>query len=210
MRLKHVKGADLTIKEGKYYLDNPKEYKGLWSKYFKNNNPINVEIGMGKGKFLIELAQNNPNINYIGIEKYDSVLVRAVQTSNELELNNLVLLRYDAQNITDLFDHEISLLYLNFSDPWPKDRHAKRRLTSPIFLEKYNYIFKDYPHIKQKTDNLNLFNYSLETLENFGYTILYKSNDLHKENIPNVMTEYEEKFSNKGIKINYLEAEKKS
>ena len=138
MRLKHVKGADLTIKEGKYYLDNPKEYKGLWSKYFKNNNPINIEIGMGKGKFLIELAQNNPNINYIGIEKYDSVLVRAVQTSNELELNNLVLLRYDAQNITDLFDHEISLLYLNFSDPWPKDRHAKRRLTSPVFLEKYN------------------------------------------------------------------------
>lgn len=208
MRLKHVKGADLTIKEGKYYLDNPKEYKGLWSKYFKNNNPINIEIGMGKGKFLIELAQNNPNINYIGIEKYDSVLVRAVQTSNELELNNLVLLRYDAQNITDLFDHEISLLYLNFSDPWPKDRHAKRRLTSREFLTRYDSIFKGNKKIIMKTDNIDLFEFSLNSLKEHGYNIDYISYDLHKDKENIITTEYEDKFTKMLIKINYLEASK--
>lgn len=208
MRLKHVKGADLTIKEGKYYLDNPKEYKGVWSKYFKNNNPINIEIGMGKGKFLIELAQNNPNINYIGIEKYDSVLVRAVQTSNELELNNLVLLRYDAQNITDLFDHEISLLYLNFSDPWPKDRHAKRRLTSREFLTRYDSIFKGNKKIIMKTDNIDLFEFSLNSLKEHGYNIDYISYDLHKDKENIITTEYEDKFTKMLIKINYLEASK--
>ena len=135
MRLKHVRGADEIIRKGLYYIDNPKEYKGNWQGAFKNNNPIYIEIGTGKGDFIIENAIRYPNINFIGIERYDSVLVRAIQKSNELNLNNLKLIRLNATYIEEIFDKEIDLIYLNFSDPWPKDRHAKRRLTSPIFLE---------------------------------------------------------------------------
>ena len=136
MRLKNVKGANEIIIKGKYYLDTPKDYKGKWNKLFNNTNPINAEIGIGKGDFIIENAIKYPNINFIGIEKYDSVIVRAIQKSNELELNNLFLLRMDAGDIDQVFNHEINTIYLNFSDPWPKERHAKRRLTSNIFLEK--------------------------------------------------------------------------
>ena len=210
MRLKNVKGASEIITSGKYYLENPKEYINNWHKLFNNNNPIHIEIGMGKGDFIIESAQNYPNINYIGIEKFDSVIVRAIQKSNDLELNNLKLLRMDAQNLDKVFNHEIDIIYLNFSDPWPKDRHAKRRLTSPIFLDIYDKIFKKNKHIIMKTDNINLFNYSLDTLTNKGYIIIYKTNDLHKENTDNnIMTEYEKKFVSKKIKINKLEAIKK-
>lgn len=208
MRLKHVKNADSIIKEGKYYVEDASQYKGKWKEVFGNKNPIHVEIGMGKGKFLIENASMHPEINYIGIEKYDSVLVRAVQASNTLELPNLKLIRLDANKIEDIFDHEISLIYLNFSDPWPKERHAKRRLTSDVFLKKYDLLFQNEPHIKQKTDNTSLFQFSLESLEENGYQILYQTNDLHQENIFNIMTEYEEKFSSLGIKIHYLEAKK--
>lgn len=209
MRLKNVKGASEIIIKGKYYLDNPKEYKGKWNELFENNNPIYIEIGMGKGNFIIENAISFPNINFIGIEKYDSVIVRAVQKSNELELNNLKLIRMDANVIEDIFDKEIDKIYLNFSDPWPKDRHAKRRLTSEIFLNKYDKIFKNnICHIEMKTDNIDLFNFSLESLKNHGYEIIYQTNDLHRENIPNIMTEYEEKFSSCGIKINKLVAKK--
>lgn len=206
MRLKHVKNANDIIIKGKYYEDNPENYKGKWNAYFSNNNPICIEIGMGKGKFIIENAIKNPNINYIGIERYDSVIVRAIQKSNELELNNLCLIRRNAINITDIFDKEVDTIYLNFSDPWPKDRHSSRRLTSPQFLEKYNNIFKDKNHIIMKTDNITLFNYSVETLLDYKYKILYRTNDLHKENIDNIETEYEEKFSKLGIKINKVDA----
>ena len=208
MRLKHVRNADEIIIKGKYYLDNPEEYKGKWNKLFKNNNPIQIEIGTGKGNFIIEKALQNPNINYIGIERYDSVLVRAIQKSNNLELNNLKLLRINANKIEEIFTKEIDTIYLNFSDPWPKDRHAKRRLTSPIFLEKYTKIFKKDYHIIMKTDNLDLFNYSKETLQEANYKIIKETNDLY--NSPylkdNIQTEYEIKFISKGIKINYLEA----
>ena len=152
MRLKNVKGANEIIIKGKYYINNPEEYKGRWNKLFKNNNTIKIEIGMGKGDFIIENAIKHPNINFIGIEKYDSVIVRAIQKSNELELNNLKIIRLDAINIDKIFDKEIDTIYLNFSDPWPKDRHAKRRLTSPIFLKKYESIFKkDYKIIDNTT-----------------------------------------------------------
>ena len=207
MRLKNVKGANEIIIKGKYYINNPEEYKGRWNKLFKNNNIIKIEIGMGKGDFIIGNAIKHPNINFIGIEKYDSVIVRAIQKSNELELNNLKIIRLDAINIDKIFDKEIDTIYLNFSDPWPKDRHAKRRLTSPIFLKKYESIFKKDYKIIMKTDNINLFNYSIETLKEEKYQIIYQTNDLHKENdINNIMTEYEKKFTANGIKINKLEA----
>ena len=203
MRLKHVKGADEIIKSGTYYIENYKELKGKWSKVFKNNNPIYIEIGMGKGDFIIENAIKYPDINFIGIEKFDSVIVRAIQKSNELELNNLKLIRMDALEIDDVFDKEIDRIYLNFSDPWPKERHAKRRLTSPIFLLKYDKIFKKDANIIMKTDNNPLFEYSLESLEEYGYKIVKFTRDLYSEDTSdNIATEYEKKFVSKGININ--------
>ena len=210
MRLKHVRGADEIIRKGKYYIDNPKEYKGIWEKVFNNNNPIYIEIGMGKGDFISENACKYPDINFIGIERYDSVLVRAIQKSNELELTNLKLIRLNADYIQDIFTNEIDLIYLNFSDPWPKDRHAKRRLTSQVFLEKYNNIYKNIPHIIMKTDNIDLFNYTIYSLKEYGYTINKVTNDLYNSKYleGNIQTEYEKKFVNLGMKINYLDATK--
>ena len=210
MRLKHVKNAEERIKKGTYYIESPEEYKATWNKIFKNNNPIHLEIGMGKGDFIIEKAISNPNTNFIGLEKYDSVIVRAIEKSNELELTNLKLIRIDARKIEEVFDKEIDTIYLNFSDPWPKDRHAKRRLTSPNFLEKYDHIFKNKPHIIMKTDNAGLFNYSKESLSEYGYTINEITDDLYKSKYlnGNIPTEYEKKFVSKGIKINYLNAVK--
>ena len=208
MRLKNVKGANDIIVKGIYYIDNPSIYKGKWNKLFNNNNPIYIELGMGKGDFIINNAIKYPDINFIGIEKYDSVIVRAIQKSNELELNNLKLIRLDVINIDTIFDKEIDKIYLNFSDPWPKKRHAKRRLTSNIFLDKYSKIFKNNYIIEMKTDNIDLFNYSVESLKNYGYVIEYITNDLHSENIDNIETEYEHKFSSKGIKINKFIAKK--
>ena len=209
MRLKNVKGANEIIVKGTYYVDNPYQYKGNWNKYFGNNNPIYVEIGMGKGDFIIENALRYKDINFIGIEKYDSVIVRAIQKSNELELDNLKIIRVDANKLDTIFDKEIDTIYLNFSDPWPKDRHSKRRLTSPIFLDIYSKIFKDRNRIVMKTDNINLFDYSLESLCDYGYEIVYKTNKLDCLSEDNIMTEYERRFYNLGININKLEAVKK-
>lgn len=208
MRLKHVKGADEIIKNGTYYVPNPKEYRGKWNSLFENSNPIYIEIGTGKGDFLIENACRYPNINYIGIERFDSVMVRAIQKSNDLKLKNFKLIRMNAEKIEDIFNREVDVIYLNFSDPWPKDRHAKRRLTSPIFLEKYYSIFKDVNHIILKTDNDYLFEYSLESLKEYGYIINDSTRDLyHSKYIEsNISTEYEKKFVNLGMKINYLDA----
>ena len=210
MRLKHVKGAEEIIKKGIYYMDNPKELKGNWNKVFNNDNPIYIEIGMGKGDFIIENALKYDNINFIGIEKFDSVIVRAIQKSNELELNNLKLIRMDAMGIDEVFDKEIDRIYLNFSDPWPKERHAKRRLTSPIFLAKYDKIFKSNMNIIMKTDNNNLFEYSVESLTEYGYKMLDITRDLYSEDPKdNIATEYEKKFVAKGISINRFIAIKK-
>lgn len=210
MRLKNVKGAKEIIAKGTHYIDNPYELIGNWQNVFKNNNPIYIEIGMGKGDFIIKNALQFSNINFIGIEKFDSVIVRAIQKSNELEIKNLKLIRMDAERIDEVFANEVSKLYLNFSDPWPKDRHAKRRLTSPKFLSTYDKIFKNnIANIEMKTDNIDLFNYSVTSLKENGYNITYLTNDLHRENVFNITTEYEEKFSKKGIKINKLEANKK-
>ena len=208
MRLKKVKGANEIIEKGVYYVDNPFQYKGCWNKFFGNNNPIYVEIGMGKGDFIIENAKRYKDINFIGIEKFDSVIVRAIQKSNELELDNLKIVRVDANKLEEIFDKEIDTIYLNFSDPWTKDRHAKRRLASEVFLNFYDKIFLERNRIVMKTDNINLFNYSLESLVNHGYDILYKTNDLDCLNEDNIMTEYEKRFYNLGVKINKLEATK--
>lgn len=209
MRLKNIKGASEKIKEGKYYIDAPEEYKGKWSELFKNDNPIYLEIGMGKGKFITQNAICNPNINYIGIEMYDSVILRAIEKTNELDIDNLFLIRMDARRINDIFDKEIDLIYLNFSDPWPKDRHAKRRLTSPRFLARYDGIFKNDKKIIMKTDNIGLFEYSVSSLLEYGYNIDCLTNDLHSVKDDIITTEYEDKFTDKGIAINYLEASMK-
>lgn len=208
MRLRNVKGAKEIIESSNYYIIDPFSNLGKWSKVFGNNNPIYVEIGMGKGDFIIENAKMFPNINFIGIEKYDSVLVRAIQKIEEIDLPNLKLIRMNANKIDLVFDHEINKIYLNFSDPWPKERHEKRRLTSKYFLDKYKNLFEDNQFIEMKTDNIDLFNYSIESFKANGYEIDYLTNDLHKENIFNIMTEYEKKFSNLNIKINKLIASK--
>ena len=207
MRQRNVKNKEEIITSSKYFVNNPENYIGKWSSYFQNNNPIYIEIGMGKGQFIIENAKRYPNINFIGIEKYDSILALALKKIN-VELPNLVMLRLDAFNIDSIFKEEIETIYLNFSDPWPKKRHAKRRLTSPRFLERYSKIFRGNNKIIMKTDNIDLFNYSVESLKEYGYNINDISNDLHsyKDNI--ITTEYEDKFTSKGIKINYFDASK--
>ena len=163
---------------------------------------------MGKGTFITTLAKENPDINFIGIEKYESVLVRGIQKANEMNLPNLRMICCDAKELNEVFDHEINTIYLNFSDPWPKKRHSDRRLTSHIFLKVYDDIFKDKKTIIQKTDNIILFAYSISSLSTYGYTLNKVSLDLHNEDLKNIKTEYEDKFSSQGYKINYLEATK--
>lgn len=173
---------------------------------FKNNYPLHIEIGMGKGNFILQMALNNPHINFIGIEKYASVACIAIKKAQEYNLDNLKIIINDISNLEELLKNKVDAIYLNFSDPWPKMRHAKRRLTSPEFLKLYDQLFKDKKVIIQKTDNDDLFQYSLNSMKENGYKIEEISYDLHNSNIPNVMTEYEEKFSKMGIKIKYLKA----
>lgn len=205
MRLKHIKNAEEIISKSKYLVKSPRENKGNWNKVFNNDNNIEVEIGMGKGKFIIEKAIQNPNINYIGIEKYDSPLVSAVKKLEELEINNLKLICIDALGIEEVFDHEIDKIYLNFSDPWPKKRHAKRRLTSSIFLNKYENLFENEKHIEMKTDNDDLYNYSCELFIENGYDIVKTDTNY----LDTIRTEYEDKFISLGKNINYISVVKK-
>jgi len=175
---------------------------------FEKEQPLHVEIGMGKGNFILNMALNNPDINFIGIEKYSSVAAVAIKKMMEYNLPNLKVIINDIVNLEELLAKKVDVIYLNFSDPWSKDRHAKRRLTSPNFLKLYDKFFKGNCVIIQKTDNDDLFNYSLDSIKEYGYTIEDLSYDLHSTNIPNIKTEYEEKFSKMGIKIKYLKARK--
>ncbi len=210
MRQRNVKNKKEIINNSQYIVLNPNDYRGNWQKLFNNTNPIYIEIGMGKGDFILENAKRYPNINFIGIEKYDSIMALAIKKIDKEKLNNLKLIRMDALNINDVFNNEIDKLYLNFSDPWPKERHAKRRLTSPVFLEKYDYIFKKEAIIEMKTDNINLFEYSLISFSNYGYIINEISLDLHHSKITNnIMTEYERKFSEANHCIYYVKVIKK-
>lgn len=206
MRLRKIKGASQKVNNSKYVIENYKDYKGKWNKVFNNNNPIKIEIGMGKGNFIINNAIKYPDINFIGIEKYDSVLVRGIEKLEDKDLPNLRIIMMDAKEIEEVFDHEIDTLYLNFSDPWPKKRHTLRRLTSPIFLELYDNIFKNDKVIIQKTDNRKLFEYSLISFVEHNYKIEKISLDLYSDDIKdNIPTEYEEKFSSKGQCIYMVE-----
>ena len=209
MRLRNVKNAKARIENASAVLHNPEKLKGNFKSVFDSKNEIHIEIGMGKGKFLYEMAMKYPNINFIGIEKYESILLRALEKWEQNPLPNLRFLCIDAMQLKEIFDHEISCIYLNFSDPWPKNRHAKRRLTSPIFLEIYEDLFVSTKHIIQKTDNVILFASSLKNINNAGYTFNEVSLDLANTDIENIETEYEQKFKSQGIKINYLDAIKK-
>ena len=205
MRLKHIKNAEEIISKSKYLVKSPKENKGKWNKVFNNDNNIEIEIGTGKGKFIIEKALENHNINFIGIEKYDSPLVSAVKKLEELELDNLKLICLDALEIEEVFDHEIDKIYLNFSDPWPKKRHTKRRLTSSVFLNKYESLFKNKKRIEMKTDNDDLYEFSSESFIENGYDIVKTDTNY----FDTIRTEYEDKFISLGKNINYISVVKK-
>ena len=209
MRLRNVKGAKEIIDNSPYIIKNPNDYRGNYQKIFENNNPIHIEIGMGKGDFIIENAKKYPNINFIGIEKFDSVIVRAVQKLENEEIPNLKLIKIDANEIDDVFDKEISVIYLNFSDPWPKARHAKRRLSSEIFLDKYDSVFIDKKRIIMKTDNRKLFEYSIKSFTDYGYKIEDISLNLYEDDIKNnIPTEYETRFHNRGCLIYKVDVSK--
>ncbi|MGN0297852.1 MAG: tRNA (guanosine(46)-N7)-methyltransferase TrmB [Lachnospiraceae bacterium] len=204
MRLRNIKGAREVMTESRFVVQNYKEMAGKWSEFFNNTNPLHIEIGMGKGQFITALAQQNPNINYVGIEKYSSVLLRGVEKQEELELPNLVFIRMDAEEIVEVFaPGEVGRIYLNFSDPWPKDRHAKRRLTSVQFMNRYNIILAKDGRVEFKTDNVDLFDFSLESIKEAGWQLPQVTRDLHHSDMAegNVMTEYEERFTQKGNAI---------
>jgi tRNA (guanine-N7-)-methyltransferase len=209
VRIRNLKNTQEIVDNSTYLINNAKELKGKWQSVFNNKNEIHLEIGMGKGNFIINMAKKYPNINFIGVELYTNVIARALKKLEVEDLPNLKLININAQELNEVFDHEISLLYLNFSDPWPKKRNAKRRLTSEVFLKVYDNLFINKPIIKQKTDNTLLFESSIVSLSNYGYTIEEISLDLHSTDIDNVETEYEHKFSSQGVKINYLKAVKK-
>lgn len=206
MRLRNVPGSREFIEDNKYAIKDPESYYGKWRELFGKDitAKLHIEIGMGKGKFIQQMATVNPDISYVGIEKFSSVLIRALEKRPELETDNLYFLRFDAENITSIFSEgEVDRIYLNFSDPWPKDRHAKRRLTSEQFLERYKSILAPEGEIMFKTDNKVLFDFSLEQAKLAGWNIVEYTYDLHNSpmNEGNIMTEYEERFSSMGIPI---------
>lgn len=211
MRLRHIPGAEEAIAQSPYVVQEPELEKGKWAARFGNDHPIEIEVGMGKGRFIMELAQRHPERNFIGIERYSSVLLRGLEKREQLELPNIWFLCIDAKQLGDIFaPGEVSRIYLNFSDPWPKDRHAKRRLTSPEFMNVYRQILADEGQVEFKTDNQGLFAYSLESIPAAGWKLSAVTWDLHRSPMAqeNVMTEYEMKFSALGNPICKLTAVK--
>ena len=213
MRLRNIPKAEPAIAASPICIKDADSLKGQWKESISSNRPIHIEIGMGKGQFVTTLAKENPSIYYLGMELYASVLYRALQKLEEDPVENLSLLCYSAEALPNMFaSGEIEKIYLNFSDPWPKDRHAKRRLTSNRFLDCYTKVLKSDGLIEFKTDNVDLFNYSLEQIEAHpDFTLIAKTYDLHNEpelNKGNILTEYEEKFSSMGHPICKLIAQK--
>ena len=205
MRLRNVKGSREMIATNDFVVHEEETMKGKWHDFFENENPIHIEVGMGKGRFIIDMAKLHPEINYIGIENYSIVLVRAIEKQTIEQLPNLVFIRMDAEAIENVFEKdEVAYIYLNFSDPWPKDRHARRRLTSVQFLNRYvNFLAAD-GGLTFKTDNRPLFDFAIEELEPAGWIAQVITYDLHNDAAlmeGNVMTEYEEKFSSVGNPI---------
>lgn len=208
MRLRNLKDKDVLLEQCDYLIDDYSKVISKWSDLFGNNNHIHVEVGMGKGDFIYNMALKYPDINFVGIEKYSGVIARAIKKYPK-KLDNLRIINVDANLLDEIFDKEIDVIYLNFSDPWPKKRHASRRLTSEVFLRVYDKLFKSKKVIVMKTDNLGLFASSLVSLSNYGYVFNDVNLDLANSDIPNVVTEYEAKFVSRGVKINYLVATKK-
>jgi len=208
MRLRKIGYAqDLIQKHSNLVFTEPEIYKGIWHQVFNNENPIHIEIGCGKGQFIIDLAKKYPNINFIGIEKYDSVVIRGLEKLLVTNLTNVRFIQHDAIHLENFFiPNEVTMIYLNFSDPWPKRRQAKRRLTHPIFIAKYKTILKDNQSIHFKTDNFGLFEYSMMMFNDDNHILIKAiSLDYHteKDNIP---TEFERKFVSEGKSIFYIHA----
>lgn len=205
MRLRNIPGAREAIGVSKYVIPEESECAGKWSELFGNGQPLHIEIGTGKGRFIMELAAIHPEINYVGIEKYSSVLFRATQKMEEDPLPNVRFIRMEAEHILRFFEkNEVERVYLNFSDPWPKERHAKRRLVSREFLDRYRVLLRQGGHLEFKTDNRDLFDFGVEQAETARWEILEITYDLHHDaimNAGNIMTEYEERFSSKGNPI---------
>lgn len=209
MRYNVVKNADSIISESNYLVKNPFNYKNKWNDFFGNKNPIHIELGMGRGDFIIKMAETNPNINYVGIELYASQLVMATDRLKRKDLTNLKLINADAKDIDKIFGKEVSIIYLTFSEPWPKPQDEKKRFTHESYLRLYDKIFKKDKHIILKTDNKGLFQYSLETLSQYWYSFKRVSLDLHHDEIPikNIMTDFEKKYFEEGRPIYYVDAE---
>ena len=203
-----IKNADKIVKSCPYVVNDPKNYKGKWQTLFKNKNPIYLELGMGRGDFIIDMAKSYPNINFIGLEAIDSQMVRAVENLTNKNLPNLKLINCNAEEVDNVFQKEIDTIYLTFCDPWPKKIDEKKRFTHINFLKKYDKIFKKQKHIILKTDNKGFFAYSLETLSNYWYTFKRVSLDLHHDEnpIPNIMTNYEKQYFKEGRPIYYVDA----
>lgn len=207
MRLRNVPNAYDKLGQCDNFIQNPKDYKGRWNEYFKNNNPIHIEIGSGKGQFITQLASKNPHANYIAIEKFPAVLIQLIKKIPQEGIENLAVMSFDAEELEEIFESgEVNRIFLNFSDPWPKKRHAKRRLTSPEFLKLYKKILRPGSSIEFKTDNRALFDYSLEAFKVTGYNLVKATFDLYNSDFleGNVPTEYETKFHNLGTPINKL------
>lgn len=210
MRLRNIPGSKDVIADSRFVVQNPDSQRGKWAEVFTNNHPVWIEVGMGKGRFIMDMARLHPDINFIGIEMYDSVLLRAVQKREQMEeeLSNLYFIRMDARNLPEVFAQgEVDRIFLNFSDPWPKERHAKRRLTSRQFLERYDQILAEDGQVEFKTDNRGLFEFSLQEVEETKWQLAASTFDLHHESEMvrgNVMTEYEEKFSSMGNPIHKM------
>ena len=208
MQYKVIKNADKIVKNSLYVVNNPEKYKNKWKELFGNSNPIHLELGMGRGDFIIDMAKNFPNINFIGLEVVDSQMVMAVDNLENKKLSNLKLINIDAKEIINIFGKEIDTIYLTFCDPWPKKQDEKRRFTHPVYLRLYDRIFKKHKHIILKTDNKGFFAYSLEYLSSYWYTFEKVSLDLHHDerNIPNIMTNYEKQYFKEGRPIYYVDA----
>lgn len=208
MQYKVIKNADKIVKGSKYTINNPYENKNNWNKVFGNNNPIKLELGMGRGNFIVEMAKKYPNINFIGIELYNSQMVSAIEKLQSSNLKNILLINCDAREIDKIFGKEIDTIYLTFSEPWPKKHDEKKRFTHESYLKLYDKIFKKDKHIILKTDNKGLFAYSLESLSQYWYSFNRVSLDLHNDEnkIDNIMTDFEKQYFKEKRPIYYVDA----
>ena len=203
MRLRHIQGAEETIASSPFVIQEPEQHRGTWNQVFGGSHPLEIEVGMGKGRFIMEKASASPDINYIGIERYSSVLLRGLQKRSEMDLENIYFMCIDAKDMAEIFaPGEVDRIYVNFCDPWPSKRHAKRRLTHGNFLKLYRQVLKMGGQIHFKTDNQPLFEFSVEELPQFGFELSEVTRNLHENGPVGVMTDYEAKFHELGQPIN--------